>query len=714
MPGDSERERVEEARLAALQALQALDGERDPVLEALVAEASEACDAPISLITLVTADLQWIKARRGIELQSTPRDQAFCAHTIQSDDGMLIPDAIEDPRFMYNPLVQGDPHIRSYAAAPLVITGGHKVGALCVIDTQPRDWTVRHQRTLQRLAIVAAHVLEAKVAASTTAALSKALSQSTIVERGFQAVFAGMAEGAVVQERDSTIIEANLSAERVLGLTRDQLLGRTSFDPRWQLTREDGSDLPPEEQPSMRCLATGRSVSDQLLGLKLPTGAFRWLRVNSQPFFKDGDATPFRTATTFVDVTAQLEAANQLARKSADLTMALKAAESANEAKSNFLANMSHEIRTPLNALIGTAAVMERTELTQSQREMVDLITTAGTNLEAILTDILDLAKIEADRLKLEEEPFELHAELAKVADIFAVQAAAKGISFSTSFGPDCSAVIVGDTKRIRQIIGNMLGNAVKFTETGSVELRVDFLDTTAGEQASGLYVEVQDTGIGIDPDALPRIFDRFSQADETITRRFGGTGLGLTISRTLAELMGGSIGALSLPGRGSTFTFYAPLRKSDLTGSLLNSLPALEWTTPSPLKVLVAEDNVANQKMMTLMLQALGAEIVLARDGADAVTKYENSDVDCILMDIHMPIKDGLTAISEIRQFEMSTGRPRTPIAIVTADSSAQRLSHALRVGADAELLKPITPQKLVECLAMLQELAATDSNTT
>ena len=714
MPGDSGSERVEEARLAALAALQALDSEPDPILEALVAEASEACEAPISLITLVTADLQWIKARRGIELRSTPRDQAFCAYTIQSDSGMLVPNATQDPRFMHNPLVQGDPHIRSYAAAPLVITGGHRVGALCVIDTEPRDWTMRQVRTLERLAIVAAHVLEAKVVASTTAALNEALDQSIIAERRFQAVFAGMAEGAVIQERDSKIIEANLSAESVLGLTRDQLLGRTSFDPRWQLTREDGSDLPPEEQPSMRCLATGRSVSDQLLGLKLPTDEFRWLRVNSQPFFKDGDATPFRTATTFVDVTAQLEAASQLTRKSDDLAKALKSAEEANEAKSNFLANMSHEIRTPLNALIGTAAVLESTELTPSQCEMVGLIITAGTNLLAVLTDILDLAKVEAERLKLEIEPFELLPELARVADIFAAQAMTKGVSLSTSFGPGCSAVVLGDTKRIRQIIGNLLGNAVKFTETGSVELRVDFLNTPMGEQAAGLYVEVQDTGIGIDPDALPRIFDRFSQADETITRRFGGTGLGLTISRTLAELMGGAIGAVSLPGQGSTFTFYAPLQESNLSSPLPNSLPTLGWATRSHLKVLVAEDNSANQKMMTLMLHALGAEIVVAQDGADAVIKYQSSDVDCILMDIHMPIKDGLTAISEIRQLEMSTRRARMPIAIVTADTTAQRLSDARRVGADAELLKPITPQKLVECLAMLQELAATDSDST
>jgi signal transduction histidine kinase/ActR/RegA family two-component response regulator len=522
-----------------------------------------------------------------------------------------------------------------------------------------------------------------------------------------------MAEGAVIQERDSTIVESNLSAERVLGLTRDQLLGRTSFDPRWQLIREDGSDLPPEEQPSMRCLSTGRSVADQLLGLRLPSGELRRLRVSSQPFFKDGDVAPFRTATTFVDVTAQFEAANQLALKSDDLAKALLAAESANEAKSNFLANMSHEIRTPLNAIIGTVAVMEHTELTPTQREMVRLIMTAGANLEGILTDILDLSKIEADRLNLQEEPFELEAELARIGNSFAVQAETKGISFSTTFGAGCSAVVLGDIKRIRQIIGNMLANAVKFTEAGSVELRVGFLERAVGERISGLYVDVQDTGIGIEPDALSRIFDRFSQADETITRRFGGTGLGLTISRTLAKLMGGSIGVVSRPGEGSTFTFYAPLRRSELSGQPLESMSAPEMMTGPPRKVLVAEDNPANQKMMTLMLQAVGAEIILAQDGADAVTKYRNSDVDCILMDIHMPIKDGLTAISEIRQFEMTTGRSRTPIAIFTADTGAQRLTNARLAGADAALLKPITVQKLIECLGTLQALAATDPDS-
>jgi PAS domain S-box-containing protein len=697
---DFEREQLEASRLAALHAQDFADARPDPVLDALVAAASEACEAPISLVTLVTEDRQWFRARRGIELVSTPREQAFCAYTIQSDDTMLVKDAVKDPRFMHNALVQGDPHIRSYAGAPIVTARGDKVGALCVIDTQPREWTTAHVRVLKQLAMAAARALEASIAARAAVVSGEALERSVIAERRFQAVFAGMAEGVVIQERDSTIIEANLSAERVLGLTRDQLLGRTSFDPRWGLTRADGSTLPAEEQPSMRCLATGKSVSDQLVGLQLPDGERRWLHVNSQPFFRDGELTPFRTATTFVDVTAQLESAAQLARKTRELEQAVAAAEAANTAKSAFLANMSHEIKTPLNAVLGMATVLERTGLTPSQREMVGLITSAGATLQGILADILDLSKLEADRLELDAQPFEIRAEILKVTDILSAQAKRNGITFSTSFDANSSAIVRGDAQRVRQIVWNLAANAVKFTDVGSVRVRTSFRHADTGGQASGLYVEVEDTGIGIDQDAMLRIFDRFSQADETITRRFGGTGLGLTISRTLAERMGGSISAVSTPGKGSCFTFYAPLLSIDSSILLSTAEFAGELASRGRLRVLVAEDNPANQRMMRLMLDAIGAEMILAENGAEVCEQYQANDVDIILMDLHMPIRDGIAAIAEIREYERTAGRPRTPVVVLTADTSEKRLSEARSAGADGELLKPLTAQNLINCL--------------
>ncbi len=338
---------------------------------------------------------------------------------------------------------------------------------------------------------------------------------------------------------------------------------------------------------------------------------------------------------------------------------------------------------------------------------MVGLIETSAHTLEGLLSDVLDLARIESGRLELHAEPFDLANCLRQTAALFASPARAKALTFEARIAPAAHARVTGDVTRLRQIVTNLLSNAIKFTQTGSVALEVEAARSGGGLD---LLITVSDTGIGFDEETRARLFQRFQQADGSITRRYGGTGLGLSISRSLAEAMGGGLDARSTPGEGSTFalSLTLPLAEDEAAPSapLAAEEPAHDGRRR---RVLLAEDHPTNRRVVQLILEGLDVDLTCVDDGAQAVEAEASGHFDLILMDMQMPVMDGLEATRAIRAREARAGAPRTPILSLTGNAMPEHTAASLAAGADGHLTKPIAADRLIA--AVLAVTAASDA---
>lgn len=381
-----------------------------------------------------------------------------------------------------------------------------------------------------------------------------------------------------------------------------------------------------------------------------------------------------------------------------ELVMAKERAEKAAAAKSEFLANMSHELRTPLTSVLGFSGLLAASDaLPDEERGYVRRISTASKALLAVINDVLDYSKLEKEAIELELRPF-APSELARdVADIVEGQCAEKGLELKVSVDPAAPASLLGDEGRLRQVLLNLLGNAAKFTTKGSVALTVGGEWDAGADAAWRLRVQVSDTGIGMTAETAANVFERFSQADRSTTRLYGGTGLGLPISKRLVEAMGGALTVVSAPGQGSTFTIDVPLAVGGHVEALEpDAAPALTGQA----RILVVDDTHANRELFTAILTGLGVEVVTASDGAEAVHSVQCGDFDLVLMDVQMPVMDGLTATREIRRQEVATGR-HIPIVALSANVQPEQIANCREAGMDDHLAKPLQVPLLVAALS-------------
>ncbi|MDR7124908.1 PAS domain S-box protein [Pseudotabrizicola sp. 4114] len=492
--------------------------------------------------------------------------------------------------------------------------------------------------------------------------------------------------GILAVDEDARIVFFNREVQRIFELPGEALLNQVCDSELLRLTDCDGQPLPFSGLPCRVALSEGQAVRDLRLCIAMADGREKVLSVNAAELPDPGMTA--RVVCTITDITAAAQAEN-------DLRAAIDRAEAANRAKSQFLANMSHELRTPLNGVLGMAELLAGGTLDPGQRTMLNAIRESGVHLLSVVNDLLDLAKIESGKLVLDPAPVNVRELAERIDAMHGLAARRKEVDLRVTLGPGADRLRMGDAKRLLQVLHNLVGNAVKFTEAGSVEVTICEHATSDGQ----LVIVVSDTGIGMSGDQTARVFEEFTQGDDSITRRFGGTGLGLPIVRRLVALMEGEIALVSAFGQGTTVTVTLPMPLVAVQDAVADRSDEPQTDGQlAGLNALLAEDNPTNRLIMRAMLMRLGISVMLVCDGDEAVEMWAPGRFDLVLLDISMPRKDGLSALAELREKAGRDGLP--PVLAVTANAMAQHLQEYHEAGFAEVITKPVTLEALTQAI--------------
>jgi PAS domain S-box-containing protein len=654
---------LEAARLDAIRTCAILDSGAEPDFDDLVHLAAQVAGVPSAVIAFADETRWWVKACVGDGPSETPRHATLDDVVLRESVPLVVDDVLDDA-------IAGT---RFYAGFPLLLSEGVAVGVLRVSDGWPKMLSGGQQAGLERIARQVSRLLSFRRHAALMAESHEALALGEAQYR----LIANTASDAIVTIDDAgQVLFANPAAGRLFGHAVEDIVDRPVTmlappDERAAHARRLADALrrpEPVALQGMRLRGVRRDGCDVPLELSCGEG-----RVGTRRFF-----------TGIIRDVSDRQAFEQA------LVAAREAAVTTSRLKSEFLANMSHEIRTPMNGITGMLELLLEDALTKEQRDRVTVALGSAQSLLTIINDILDLSKIEAGKLELSPEWTDIRPILGSVLDLLRPRLA-RGVQLQGSCSADVPPRVFVDAVRFRQILTNLTGNAVKFTEQGRIAVLMHAISSVGGRV--DLRVTVTDTGIGIAADLLPRIFDKFTQADGSANRRAGGTGLGLSISRRLADEMGGTVSVASELGRGSEFSFTLPVPCSFDEGPVamepVERVPDLRHAQGA--RVLLVEDNPVNQQFACAVLSSIGCNVSVAQNGEEAVALAGGQPFDVMLMDCQMPVMDGYEATRRIR-----ARGSRVPIIALTAHAMDGDRARCAEAGMDNYLAKPVRPDTL------------------
>jgi len=636
----------ESRRHTAFSQADVFEAEPESGFDHLTALAADILDAPIALISLVDGERHSFVVSHGLALRSVPAEVSFCEHTLRSGGLMIVPDATTDPRFAGNPFVVGEPHVRFYAGAPLHYDGA-LIGTFCIIDTRARDdFGAKAASRLQKLADSVSDMMALRKSGLAKRTVIRRLEETQRKLELMEEV-AGVGYWHINARTGECFWSRGVYA--IHGLRRD------SFQPRIDTAiRLFHPDDRAEVERCVRRAMTGGG--DFTFEQRLIRADGEERIVYSRGGVENGeDGEPEFIFGILQDITEQ-------AHLEETLRAARDNAEAHQMAKSDFLSNMSHEIRTPLTTILGYATLLNGVqEMPPDARHYIGRINKAGEALLGLITDILDFSKLEAGQVRLDPQPTDLRGLASDIVDQFAVLGQTRNIDIRCDYDPQTPDWLLLDEVRIRQVLYNLVGNACKFTPNGLVTL------AAAVDKTGRLRVEVRDNGPGIPPEQQPALFTRFNQIDNGINRKYGGSGLGLSICSEIVRLMQGEIGVESAAGEGACFWFEIPVRVAAAPMPVMAN--DLKPVFLEDRKVLIVDDHPINRELIRLLLTDSGLEIHEACDGEEALDICGTVRFDLIFMDIQMPVLDGIAATRALRE----QGGINAETAIVALSAAAQ-----------------------------------------
>ena len=669
-------------RLKALLSYDIMDTPTEENFDNLAKLVSIICDTPAALISFIDDKRQWYKAKVGTTDSEVPYEETICQYVIVDGNMLEIPNTLEDQRLTNNPHVHKENGVRFYIGVPLVSDNGHTIGTVCTFDGVSKKLSEEQKAALNIIANQTMYLLNvSKKNNDLTQEVKNILEQKiqeaeqTIktTEAAYNKLFRAIDNSnAVIEFSPKGIIEyVNNSFLEIIGYSREELVGQH----HQILLDEKDKKINTEFWASLN---KGKFQSGRFKR-KHKSGVPVWIQASYSPIL-NADNEVVKVTKIAQNITVEIHAQQALEK-------AKSLADELNIQKDHFIANISHEIRTPINAVLGFTDLLLDEETDQKKLNYLKSVKTSGDNLLYLINDILDLSKIEAGIFQVDANPYNLCETIENVFSVLALKAEQKKLIFNNQIAKNVPEYIIGDKNRLTQILINLLGNAIKFTFEGNVKLNVSL------ENNHTLLFKVSDTGIGIPEDKQQSIFERFSQAQEDTSRQFGGSGLGLNISKILVEKQRGTIHVESILGKGSTFSFTLPfIVHSEIEGKTL--LQQKTYTANNAVSILMCEDNEMNQNLMKAVFLNTPHQLDIASNGNKGLKLLSENEYDLILMDIQMPELDGYETATVIRE-ELQLN---IPIIAITAHSTLKERERCLSAGMNDYISKPFKKEELLE----------------